>query len=282
MMPPQLGALADQEPDSKSFVLRACRAMLRPIVRMLLKSGIVHRDLMRVTREVYVDVARSEFGLGGRPTSISRTALLTGLARKEVRRIMDLMDTGGDICFEPAAQDRITRVLSGWFQDKEYLTRDGQPLALPVDGPAPSFASLKARYGGDVPASAILRELLNCGNVQKTADGLLLPVYRNYAPNPAEPEHVLRAGSVIEDIGNTVVRNLYRDTNKMKWLERRATNTKIPEHLLPEFREKLSTEAQRFLEQIDAWMSQHEAADETQKTIRVGLGMYIIKGPDED
>ena len=282
MLPPNVAARVSEGPDTKSHVLRACRAMLRPIVRMLLKSGIVHRDFLNLTREVYVDIARAEFGLGGRPTSISRTALLTGLARKEVRRIADLMDAGDNLSFEPTARDRISRVLSGWFQDEDYLTRDGQPLALPVDGLAPSFASLKAKYGGDIPASAILRELLNCGTVEKDDDGLVRPVYRNYAPNPADPEYISRAGSVIEDIGTTLVRNLYRKEDEPKWLERRATNTYIPEDLLPEFREMLIREGQGFLEGIDEWMTEHEDRTGSNKTLRVGIGMYIIKGPGSD
>ena len=109
--------------------------MLRPIVRLLLKSGVVHRDLNSLIREVYVEIARTEFGLRGRPTSISRTALLTGLARKEVRRIANLLES--DDASEPSSQDRITRVLSGWFQDPDYIDAQGQPLAIAADGPAP-------------------------------------------------------------------------------------------------------------------------------------------------
>lgn len=282
MLPPRLEIETSGEADGKSYALRACRAMLRPIVRMLLKSGIVHRDMLKVTREVYVDVARNEFGLGGRPTSISRTALLTGLARKEVRRIVNLMEAGDTAVFAPGSQDRIARVLSGWFHDREYLTTDGQPLALPVDGPAPSFASLKARYGGDIPASAILRELLTCGTVARDDDGLVRPVYRNYRPNPTDPEHVLRAGAVLEDIGTTVMRNLYRGEHGARWLERRATNTRMPAAALEEFREMLTREGQAFLEKIDAWMTEHESADKDADGIRLGVGMYIIKDLDED
>ncbi len=276
MLPPNLRIKVSEETDTRSIVLRACRAMLRPVVRMLLKSGIVHREFLHVTREVYVDVARTEFGLRGRPTSISRTALLTGLARKEVRRIMDRIDSGIELP-ETSSQDRISRVLSGWFQDVDYVTDGGLPRAIPADGPSPSFADLKSRYGGDIPASAILRELVNTGTVVRGDDGLYSPAYRNYRPNPADPEYILRAGSVIEDIGNTVMRNLYRAEGTISWPERRATNTCLPTSLLPEFRELISTEGQTFLERIDAWLSEHEVKDDEVPTQRVGLGIYIIR-----
>ncbi|MBT8131939.1 MAG: hypothetical protein KJO35_06700, partial [Gammaproteobacteria bacterium] len=281
MVPPNLGAKADELLNNKSYVLQACRSMLRPIVRMLLKSGVVHRVFINLSREVYIDVARKEFGLRGRPTSISRTALLTGLARKEVRRIMNIIDSDDTMEYEPGNQDRLSRVLSGWHQDKDYLTREGQPLAIPANGPTPSFADLKSRYGGDVPSVAILRELVSCGNVEKT-DNLYRPVKRNYAPNPADPKHLLRAGSVMEDVGTTVMRNLYRKDDSEKWLERRASNQNIPVSLVPAFRKMLDTEGQAFLENIDDWLSQHEDSSDDEETVRVGLGMYIIKGPDEE
>lgn len=266
---------------TRELVLQACRAMLRPIVRLLLKSGIVHRDLNALIREVYVEITRTEFGLRGRPTSISRTALLTGMARKEVRRIANLLE--GDAYREPSSQDRITRVLSGWFQDPDYLDSDGRPLAIRAEGLAPSFADLKARYGGDVPASAILRELLNAGTVQKLPDGKLQPVTRYFMPNPADPEHLLRAGDVIEDIGSTVMRNLYRDTDAPSWFERRAINTQMPPEKVAEFRAHIETEGQKFLEQIDAWLSENEAPRGSASThLRLGLGMYIIRDDLDD
>ena len=107
----------------------------------------------------------------------------------------------------------------------------------------------------------------------------MLPVYRNYAPNPADAEYLLRAGSVIEDIGTTVVRNVYRDNDGLKWFERRATNSCIPEKLLPEFRTMINAEGQKFLEHVDAWMTSREDQAETETTIRVGLGMYLIESP---
>lgn len=272
---------ANQNEGTRGFVLQACRAMLRPIVRLLLKSGVVHRDLNALIREVYVEIARTEFGLRGRPTSISRTALLTGLARKEVRRIANLLESDAE--HEPSSQDRITRVLSGWFQDADYLDDNGHPLAISGDGPAPSFTDLKSRYGGDVPASAILRELINAGTLARMPDGKLLPLTRYFMPNPADPEHLLRAGDVIEDIGATVLRNLYREADAPSWFERRAINTQMPVDKLPEFRAYIETEGQLFLEKVDSWLSENEARKRSPVTrLRLGLGMYFIRDDVEE
>lgn len=261
--------------NGRNQVLTAVRAMLRPVIRLLIRSGIVHRDFVALTREVYVEIARQEFGLRHRPTSISRTALLTGLARKDVRRIVDRIDAGTPVL--ASQQDRITRVLSGWFHDPEYVDANGRPRPLPPNGPAPSFASLKKRYGGDVPASAMLRELLTAGTVEKLADGMLRPVHQYFMPDPADPQQLLRAASVVEDLGTTVTDNLRRAEDDLRLFERRVSNISMSEQQVTEFRDFLDTEGQRFLERVDRWLTEHETPSTRPAPVRLGVGLYMFR-----
>ena len=83
----------------------------------MIKHGVMHREFVELTKEIYVEIASSDYGLRGRPTNAARMALLTGLDRKEVRRIRKKLDQGA-AAPEPAhQQDRIARVLAGWHQD---------------------------------------------------------------------------------------------------------------------------------------------------------------------
>ena len=78
----------------KQQVLDAFLLVMRPIVRILLRYGIGYREFVEVTKTAYVDVASSDFGLRGRPTNISRVAVMTGLTRKEVKRLRDKIASG--------------------------------------------------------------------------------------------------------------------------------------------------------------------------------------------
>ena len=112
------------EIDPKSVAHRACRLVLRPVVLMLLRIGITWREFCALAKIVYVDTATEEFGIRGRPTNVSRVSLLTGIARKEVRRLRDVLDQA-----EPPAPQKTsdaTRVLSGWFQDPDFQDPDFQ------------------------------------------------------------------------------------------------------------------------------------------------------------
>ena len=72
--------------DIKSSVLAACRVLLRPIVRLLLKSGVTWKEFADVAKTSFVEVATDEFGIRGRPTNVSRVAILTGINRHDISR----------------------------------------------------------------------------------------------------------------------------------------------------------------------------------------------------
>lgn len=263
--------------ELKSVAMSACRWALRPLVRMLLKHGVMHREFVQLSKEVYVEVARQDYGLRGRPTNISRTALLTGLDRKEVSRIKIALESDGPAAAAAHRQDRISRVLSGWHQDREFLDKRGKPRALPARGAKASFEALVSRYSGDVPAITILRELKRVAAVEEGADGTLTVLRRNYRLDTAEPEALSRAGSVLADIGRTVTHNLYHDAAEPTRFEARASNLNIPVSALPDYREFIYGESQVFLEKVDAWLTEHENRDEDEETLRLGLGMYWIQ-----
>jgi hypothetical protein len=74
---------------AKNNVLSALLKALRPIARFLMKSGIGYREFAEISKSAFVDVATSDYGLRGRPTNISRVAVMTGLTRKEVKRLRE-------------------------------------------------------------------------------------------------------------------------------------------------------------------------------------------------
>ena len=77
--------------DSKGSATAALRLLFRPIARIMLRAGINWQELADVCKATYVEVATEDFGIRGRPTNISRVAILTGLTRREVRRLRNLL-----------------------------------------------------------------------------------------------------------------------------------------------------------------------------------------------
>jgi hypothetical protein len=267
---------------AKKATLGASRRLLQPVVRLLLKSGITWKEFAEVAKTVFVQVATDEYGIRGRPTNLSRVAILTGINRREVARQRQHGKT--ELPAQPLFLNAAQRLLSAWYQDPDYLDTTGQPRAVPTDGPPPSFADLCSRHSGDLPASALLKELRSVGAVNANAAGEWVAVARTYIPLQMDPDKIVRAGDVLNDIGTTVVYDLNPPRGEPLRFERRAENDTIDPQAVPAFRTFLEKEGQAFLEKIDDWLTRHAVAQGThtsRKPIRLGVGMYHIQTETE-
>ena len=263
--------------DGKGSATAALRLLFRPIARIMLRSGVNWQQLAEICKATYVEVASEDFGIRGRPTNVSRVAILTGLTRREVRRLRNLLEDADPEVFN--RMNYATRVLSGWHQDAEFVDADGKPAELLPTGSGQTFEALCDRYSGDVAASTMLKELKHVGAVVENAAGKLIVTRRDYSPRLMDPERMLSSGSVLEDIGYTVAYNLHRSESDPGRFDRRATNTRMPASAVPAFREFLEEEGQAFLEKVDDWLTEHEIEDgDDESGIRLGLGAYWIEG----
>ena len=262
--------------DGKQTILTALRLIFRPIAKILLLAGITWKEIAEVCKATLVEVATSDFGIKGRPTNVSRVAILTGFTRKEVARLRNLLAAKDVSSVE--RMNHATRVLTGWYTDPEFIDADGAPRALDAEGDSGSFAALCRRFASDVPATTMLKELKHVGAITQGAGGKLVAQTRYFMPRQMDPEQVMSSGSVLEDLGNTVAWNLYREDADAPRFERRAHNIRMPAAARPEFQAFLEEEGQSFLERVDAWLTEHEIEEgSAEKGIRLGLGAYWIE-----
>ena len=247
-------------------------------MHVLIRCGITWRDFADLARTTFVEVATSQFGKRGRPTNVSRAAILTGLTRRDVRKQREQLNVSPE-----ALGGYVTKaslVLSAWHLDPEFLDAQGRPAALTVEGESASFESLVRRCGGsDVPSSALLKELRAAGAVRRSPDGRVEAVLRHYIPHAMDEQLIRLWGSVLADVATTYLHNLTRTGRTPARFERAAVNDRIARAALPEFRTYLEHEGQQFLERVDAWLTEHQAKDDAtdEQVIRLGVGTYHIQ-----
>lgn len=170
--------------EQQNRVLDAFQLVLRPIIKILLRYGIGFSQFAETVKTAYVDVASSEFGIRGRPTNISRVAVMTGLTRKEVRRLRTKIEGGEDRL--KVKTTPITEVLHWWHTDNDFLDEKGRPLVLGFSQGSPSFVDLVKKHGGDIPPGAMRTELKRIAAVEEDDDGNLRVVSRTFHPVDAE------------------------------------------------------------------------------------------------
>lgn len=265
--------------DTKA-VLAATRQWLKPAVHVLLRCGVTWKEFSELAKTTYVEVATQRFGKRGRPTNVSRTAVLTGLARRDVRRQRERLDAAG----EPLAGyvTKASLILSAWHLHPEYLDKNGKPAALRLDGAGATFTTLLRRCGGgDIPPSTLLKELVGAGAVRQRPDGRFEALDRNYIPHSMDEQLIRLWGTVLADVATTYSHNLMRSAQSASRFERAAVNDRVAASALPEFRQFLDQEGQGFLERVDAWLIAHEVSavgsEPKSETLRLGAGAYHIQ-----
>src|SRR5215469_15632248 len=251
--------------------------LLEPIVLLLLKSGITWREFADLAKAKFVQVATKEFGIRGRPTNASRVAILTGIDRRDVRKLR--LASAEQPTFDLGFMSKPTQVLDGWYHDPNFRTASGQPRDLHVSEGEDSFGALVRRYAPGIPPVAMIKELRAVGAIQQLPDERVRALKRNYIPTELTDNQIRLWGSILQDVGTTLEHNLMRKAAERPHFERRALSLTVERRALPEFEAFLAAEGQAFLERIDDWLASHQAVEsgaERPAALRLGVGVYQI------
>jgi hypothetical protein len=248
--------------------------LMRPMVRILLRNGIAYGTFSELVRKVYVDVAFADFAPEGRKQTVSRISALTGLTRKEVKRLLEL-DTPDDT----ASQERFNRgirVISGWVNDRRFHDTDGKPLDLPVDGKPKSFALLVKDYSGDIPTRAMLSMLEEAGSVRLMGDKVKL-VRQAFVPGSDPLDKIQVLGTDVAELIATIDHNLTAEPDKLLF-QRKVAYDNIDPAALPKLKKMTFTKAQALLEQLDRQYAGNELGeDEGDSSKYISLGIYYYE-----
>lgn len=269
--------------NSKNIVLNALLKALRPIARILMKAGVGYREFAEISKSAFVDVATSDYGLRGRPTNISRVAVMTGLTRKEVKRLRDKIAAGTQV--DMARVIPPAEILSRWHSDTDYLDSAGRPLALEFDGATPSFAGLVKKYGGDIPPGAMRTELKRVGAITKEEDGRLAVRMKDFRPVEREDQVQRALGLALYGLALSIDHNLNSDQED-NWVERLAFSTRIRLGDNARVRRISQDRAAEFVESVNDLFSAYETIynddEPDSESTTVGVGVYYFESTEPD
>ncbi len=272
-----------QEEQQKK-VLGAFRVVLRPIIKILLRYGIGFSQFAETVKTAYVDVASSEFGIRGRPTNISRVAVMTGLTRKEVRRLRNIIESG-EAPISPKTTP-IVEILHRWHAEKDFIDHQGRPLALEFAGGQSSFSALVKKFGGDVPAGAMRTELKRVGAISEDENGNLVVRKRSYWPADSTDIVVDALIHHLYPLASNVAHNSEPQNSDDILAEYSAHSTDIPTSARPQLRRICSDRIRAFMESMDdVFIPLEGGADsEIQSDPKrpVVVGVYYFEERDEN
>lgn len=263
-------------------VLAATIACLRPLARVLLRSGLNYKQFSEAAKCAFLEEAAGERDRRGNRANVSRIAVRTGLSRKEVRRMIDarvLQQPTGDIVRHIQSTSYAARTLQFWYSDARFLDASGRPTDLMFTGDDASFSSLVRVVGGDVPPGAIRAELLAAGSVVETATGRLKAIRRYYVPGDVDEDLVVGLSQIVRP----VIEGLARNTSAEKsapFLQRLSYSDRLVPAAVPLFRHIARERSENFIQSIDDWLSSNETKSEivAGPSLRVGVGVFYFEG----
>jgi hypothetical protein len=271
------------EKNSRDQLLYSFRRVLRPLIRILVRSGVRYDEFLELVKGVYVESAvRDGLGDGVKPTR-AKISISTGVPRRDVDRFID---HDGAL---PAAPRTLTKtlaeILNVWHTDPQFVGPYGIPLELEVRGhKGRSFTDLvKAVEHGAAPG-LILDELIRLRTVVWSGDTHVRTVSRAFIPveemSPAQLEFF---GNALTRLAGTLQYNLDR-ANAGKRLERSVQSDRgLPPEVVPIFEKHVRERVTDLLTDLDNWLSPYSAQVQPGVEMqKVGLAVFQFVDPPPD
>ena len=258
----------------------ALARILRPLIHIIIRNGISYGTFADLAKWLFVDVATRDFAIEGRKQTISRVSIITGLHRKEVKRVSEL--SAPDDQASKERYNRAARVISGWRRDKSFHDEKGRPADLPVAGEGATFEVLVKKHSGDMPFRAVLDELTRVGAAVLTDDGKMHLLTEAYLPAGDETMKIHILGTDVAHLIASIRHNLKPD-ERGPFYQRKVMYDNLPDNVLPVFRKLSAESAQELLLKLDTWLSKRDR--DTKSDVKgtgrnvAGLGIYYFEEP---
>lgn len=262
--------------NSQHALSIAVYKLLRPLVRVLLRHGIPFAGLADIAKRAYVDVAANEFTVPGKRPSNSRIAILTGLTRKEIQRL--LSDHNIEEDRESVNRyNRAARVVYGWVHDNGYHNGKSKAGKLTLE----QFNQLVKDYSGDVPARAILDELLRVGVVKFDEQaGLVTLLSPAYIPTRSAVDKLMLLGRDVSGLISTMDQNIH-GLSERPLFQRKVFYDNLPDAAVAGVQAMLAEDGQALLQKFDRYMSAHDR--DSNPSVKgsgrraIGVGLYFFE-----
>lgn len=269
----------------KDHLRLAVRMMLKPLVRLLISQGVSHGDFSDAAKDVYVEMAIRHFEKSEKVNQ-SRTAILTGLTRKEVKNVISRAINEET---HNKNYSRPSRVLAGWHSDPKYIGPYGVPLEIPYESSAeggPAIVDLVKTYSGDMAPRPMLKELVRVGAVIELENKTYKAVRRDFEAAALSPELVERLGKIGHYFFSTAAANIEKKEQGSGYFDRRVyTESGLSPESILQFDEYIKTRGQQFLEELDNWFVSMESVDKNKSDKQnTGICMvhYVVNEEDEN
>jgi Family of unknown function (DUF6502) len=268
--------------SAPAALLEAVARVLTPLVKLLIARGVTYQAASEMLKRVYVRAAQKHFT--GETATDTQLSLVTGLNRKEIRRLTD--DS-----LQSAAPESVTSfaasVHAAWLTQRRFTERSAgvtKPRVLThrAQGKQPSFVELVRTVTTDHRPSALLEELLRLELVDVDEEGNVALRQRPFLSRRSLEDRLLPLAENLGDHASAAVSNVLAEDPP--FLERSIFSDALSEVSAAHLHELTKTRWKQIHDELIEKATKHEAADSKagrSASSRIRVGMYFYSEQQE-
>ena len=258
--------------------MAALRTLLRPLVRLLIARGVTYPVLVELLKQTYVDVAAREFTEAGRAPSDSRVTLLSGVHRKDVKRLWRMAAAPARAA--PPAVAFGAQLVAAWIERYSDAKGRPRPLArLRSAGGQRSFEALVESLSTDIRPRAVLDTWLRLGAAELDANDRVALRAAAFVASRGFDEKAYYLGHNVGDHVSAASHNLLGGTPP--FMERSVHYDALDARSLPRLAALAEETGMKALKAVNRKAMQAEARDKSQTAPRqrITFGVYFYSEP---
>jgi hypothetical protein len=227
----------------------ALLSILRPLVRYLIGRGWTYPALSELLKTLYVAEAETHYGEGPETVTDSRISLLSGIHRKDVKRLRAELRKASETPGLRRSAGLAARVVASWVSSPRYLDARKRPKPLPFSArEGLSFEKLVRETRADMRPNVILDEMVRVGVAEVGEDNRVRLLRNAYVPDLPR-DKVAYLGDNVSDHLQSALHNLTGLGNP--FLERAVYYELIAPEEIDQLRPALFRLSEEFLQEIN-------------------------------
>lgn len=254
-------------------LIKAVSMLCKPLIRLLIEKGVSFPQFRELMKELYVEVADSHFSLDDKKPSDSRIFVLTGVHRKDIKRIRQQDKKQNSTTSSSASLSG--EIVARWISMPEYMDENGNPRPLLKNkkNSECEFDQLVSSVNKDVRPKVILEEWLRL-SIAHMEDNYVILNQSAFVSNKEFNDMAYYLGHNVHDHIASCVNNIMNEDEPM--LERSVYYASLTEDSVNKLRTISNKKSNDLLQHLNKQAIKFYDADKDKDDAnhRIRLGIY--------
>ncbi len=252
----------------------------------MLANNLSYTFVIDLLKTLFVEVADQEFTIDHKRQTDSRISLMSGVHRKDVKRLREQQPDVEDVM--PGNVSLGSQLIALWNADSKYLNAEGVPKPLSrfaADNPTESFESLVRSVSTDIHPRAVLDEWIRLGVAKVDAENRVYLTTDLFIAQEGFEEKVFYLGHNLHDHAQAAICNVLGQ--QPNFLERCVHYNGLSKLNIDEIAQTVNKHGMKLLREVNKTAdeldkSNQQSARKLKPSMRMTMGLYYYYEAEQE